>query len=514
MPLRQIDAAALHKGILEAHGIRDGDAIRDVAGAPSLEARGAPASGMERAIAQAFGAALDAVQMPGHPADDGSSPSGSPLLQTLDAVQLHESLGGEPEAPVAATGGFAPHGRHAKDDAFDLVGGDGADGGGLRHATLQRAVRSVGISVFELTELATTMEADGLETLQVAALLKAISASSRSAVAAAVLRAFAAAMHHAGVAPDGLVTDQMPLGVPVRPPSPPRGSPHNRRAGSTSSSRNASPEPPRDGGSAGARRGASTANGGSSRGGSRSGSPTKSTSGGRRRNSTKASSRKERHTNLFTDAAPGGSGEWMGVVAGSRGADSGSLSPPASRGGGSSSSSGNLSATSKVAQRHRSPSVRGTIGRRHSTPTRVINNTSASFSGGSSSGGSGSNSGGSVARRMRAASLQLPPIQQPEAEMQSERSGDRWMVSVPLGTRREELDTICRGMEASTGVMSVPELLERVAMAADDRCPLLNAAEATVLRVFLGPAPWIDRLERATGVLHMVNDPRSNPLAA
>ena len=82
------------------------------------------------------------------------------------------------------------------------------------------------------------------------------------------------------------------------------------------------------------------------------------------------------------------------------------------------------------------------------------------------------------------------------------------------GARSSIPSAVAWEANGGTGVMSVPELLESVAIAADARYSLLNAAEATVLRVFLGPAPWIDRFERAAGVLHMVNDPRSNPLAA
>ena len=453
----------LHKQVLEANGTRDAEATHTATVPRELPQ---PVNSLEGAIAQAFGAAINTVSpLPSGPAQRRDS-----LFPMQWSHVAEDELQQEPEEEPA-TGGS------------DLFEGSGSDDSTTppRHEPLQRAVHSVDVTLSTLCALDNHMDSHGLHSLEVSTLLKKLSVSSPTPVAAAVLRAFATTLHRASSAPAGedIFAPPATLGIPVRrQPSPDSASAGNPRLQDRAGR---SPSPP-DGGRARGRSSFSYSR--ARRSSSRDECCYEVVAGSPIPGSSHSTSPIGRHLigELVGEAEDGGrvlrpTGEASHGLLGQRmrGASfrSARLSPPA------------LFRTSAA-----SPQTRGR------PPCRAVpaSGPRVLFEGGCEGGTNG------ICDGRHTAGGQPPRV-----------------PAVPLRARREDLQVLKEQLDASgSSRVTIAELLEAtLAMGAvngvadGSQHRPVNRAEATVLCVFLGPRPWIDRLCEAER-----NDPLANPLAA
>ena len=199
----------LRASILEMHGMADAP----MSLLPSDRGqRAGPATMVEVQIAEAFGAALDAVQLSnvsdlpaGHrggravlgllealkeAADGGHGAGRARLLEAMSAggasVVLGSSSGGEEELDAAT--GCAHGGGLSSDDARAGVA-----------VSLQQVMESVGVSRLELCKLLAQMEGEDEREIEMTGLLMAVTqdSSRQQPIETAVLRAFGAAMQQA-----------------------------------------------------------------------------------------------------------------------------------------------------------------------------------------------------------------------------------------------------------------------------------------------------------------------------
>ena len=205
----ELSPTGLRQSILEMHGMHEGESRESH---HSLDSdRQGPANMLEVAIAEAFGAALDAVQLQ-RISDRPTPRSGPSVMGLLDALkEAAEAQNGPNRARLLDAMMSHTSGRSSLSASQAVPTREGAPSSSASATTvptaledvdvadsLQQVMESVGVSRTELSKVIAHMEGDEIE---VPDLLRVVSdAALRPAVEVAVLRAFGAAMQQAGVA--------------------------------------------------------------------------------------------------------------------------------------------------------------------------------------------------------------------------------------------------------------------------------------------------------------------------
>ena len=483
------DAAALHKSVLAAHGIRTADMHRGREAAPPSDYVFKPSSALELAISEAFGAALSAVNIHldvgsthgsnanepqwrrrrqlAQPAER-SRPTRPPhhndrrpnrLLAALDASEAAaaEAANAGRSTPVDADAAlFAPH------DLLEAPRGEAGTPHALaEHGLLMEVTSSCCVTTEDLAALIARLDAHAADgrVLPLASLIEAI-AGGRSPLEAAVLRAFATAMRHASAAPAELLAQPPAVtldGVPIAVAPPATHSHAASHFSSRSSSFNA--------GHSSSRAASRPASRGSS------GSPTRRPPGGSH-SSSRGSSRSASPltaSRLLSRVA-------SSAVGGRRRRTSAAADVPAPR-----------CARADASPIELRPARRGSGSGLPPTPSMQLEEPPPP----------------SGLRRIRAASLPpnyttsslVAPLPLIATSTLADLSagGPHPAPDAPcIAASRSRLhSTLARlDRDGATGAIRLPELLGAVG-----RDSTANAAEAAVLRIFLGDAPWIVECE-------------------